>query len=248
MKKQETYEQIEAYLAGFMSSQEKADFEKALEGDDRLKNEVEFHRELAEATKGENFHKLRDVLQKTDASWTGEKGHSGGRVISMSFMKMAIAASVVVLMGVALWFNITSSTDGPELFAAHFEPYDMVITQRSLEGPKDQVLETAINNYDDGNYQESEKQFSNLAEINPDEPIMRIYECISSLATGNSKSSIDCFDNLLNIPALAEQSRWYLGLAYLQDGNGKKAAEVLSQIGEKEYKYAEAKEILNLIN
>lgn len=246
MNKQEKYELIEAFLDDHETVEEREQVEQAMKDDPGLKAEIELHRQLADVTKGEKFHDLRDILKETDANWQMSGGSSGGRVIKMSFMKMAIAACVVVLLGVAVWLNFSSPSTS-ELFASNFEPYDMVLTQRSIGGENSEALNGAIANYAQGNYEEAEKQFQQLAAINTEQPILRMYECISALALGRNQSSIECFNLLLDIPNLSEQARWYLGLAYLQSDDIINARETLSVIKVGEYQYQAAQNILEEI-
>lgn len=246
MNKQEKYELIEAFLDDHETVEERERVEKTMKDDPTLQAEIELHRQLADVTRGEKFHELRAALKETDTNWQMSGGSSGGRVIKMSFMKMAIAACVVVLLGVAVWLNF-SSPSATDLFASNFEPYDMVLTQRSMGEDISVDLDEAIINYIQGNYTEAELQFQQLAIINPDQPILKMYECISALAQGRSESSIACFNGLLGVPNLSEQARWYLGLAFLQSGDMDMARETLEKISEGTYQYKEAQDILNEI-
>lgn len=247
MEQQAKYEQIEAFLAGNLSGQELIDFEREMREDDDLRTEVELHRQLAAAVGGEQFHEFRAVLKQTDAEWkTQPTAGFGGRVRSLSYWNVSLIAAAIVLLGAMIW--LISKPDpktADMLFAAHFQPYEMVLTQRSTTIDRPVELNAAIAAYAEADYTAAETQFLQLAQAAPEEHLYQLYACVSSLAAGKNEAAIVCFTQLRAIPNLAEQAQWYLGLSYLQKGDNAAAKASLEGIKPGGYQFDAAETILD---
>lgn len=247
MEKEKKYNLIEQFLDGSISEKERADFEKEIQNSDELKAEIQLHRELAEVTGGAKFNELRDILKHTDANWqeAGES-KSSGRVVRFSFIKKVAAAAAIVLFSVLAWnsFNTNPATS-QELFASNFEPYKMVLSQRSTK-ENSELLNEAISNYSIGDFAKAEEQFAELAAANSAnlQPIMKMYQGVSALAVGHYETAILNLKTLLNEPQYQQQATWYLGLAYLGKNDSAKAKKRLEEIKSGQFKFQDAQKIL----
>lgn len=246
MSEASTYEQIEAFLAGKLAGEELQAFQEAMKADIDLQKEVSLHQQLAEATGGEHFHAFRAALKETDASWEAEKGDLlKGKVRKLSYWQLGLIAAGVVMLYAMLWLIFQNQPKSSrDLFATHFQPYEMVLSQRSAPTDQSAALEAAIAAYAKEAYAESEKQFQQLAEAYPDEPIYQLYACVSALADDRSETAINCFTKLQSTPNLAEQAQWYLGLSYLQQNDREAAKAAFNEIKQGAYQFEAAQEIL----
>lgn len=246
MNEEMKYDMIEDYLNGRMNEESLVSFENELKNDPLLRREVELHRELARSLKGEKFDKLRTTLKEVDAKWSSESSQQNrGKVIRMFPIVRTIAAAVSLLAVVSLWFWFAnSSTEPQDLFAQTFEPYEMVLSQRSMEAAQYNGLETAIAAYADEDYYTANTLFQGLFKLNPQQPIFNLYACVSRLAYDSTGATISCFQELQTIKRLSEQATWYLALAHLKNLDIEKARATLLSIEKGQFMYLKAQSLL----
>lgn len=254
MDTEDTYERIEKYLDGRLSSEEKEVFENELETNTLLRDEVKLHREVAETLRGEKIHEFRDVLKKVDSEWNRGQSQKKNIIFSIRFKRMAALAATILLLVVVSYPFIFQDKDvsNEALFADNFEPYKMILNQRSISDNDAEValLNQAIVAYEGKNYGEASSAFQQLQTNNTNLIALRFYTGLSELGAENTATSIDIFKEILATRdhLFIEQSRWYLSLAYLQKGDRETAKLELEKIVEGAFKYDEAKEILNVMN
>lgn len=254
MKKENKYNLIEQYLAGNLSEQERSDFEKEIRKSDDLRAEIQLHREIAEVTAGEKFNELRDVLKNTDANWkTDSSIRPGGKIVTFKMIIRAIAATAVLLLGTMFWYvSSVSSISSDRLFSSNFEPYEMVLTQRSggANSETENKWDYAISKYAAGDFEEAKNQFALLGKQEQEKhlPLLKLYEGVSALAVGESDPAINAFQPLLSEPLLKEQARWYLGLTYLQKGDTENAKINFQEIQKGAYKFKESQKIISRLD
>jgi hypothetical protein len=147
MNTEEKYDLIEKYLHQKMTEEEQRDFEQQIEKNPLLKLEVDLHQDIGESLKGEKIHQFRNVLKETDKNWGTKKNDQKLKIRSINFRRvMAIAATVLLLvMAYQVFFSGDSALSNEQLFADNFQPYQMLLSQRSIsEKDKNEVLENAI--------------------------------------------------------------------------------------------------------
>lgn len=245
------YDLIERYLSKELSGEELQNFEEKISNDDELKMEINLHQQLAETLKGDDIHDFRNKIKSVDSQWErpGEK-QNGGQVFRLNFRKvMAIAAGVALLIFAGQYLFSEGQSSSPEqLFANHYEPYQMVLNQRSIDDEENSntLINHAVQAYANGNYGEAAETFNRLLEPNPDNVAFKFYEAISHLSDNKPTTAIPIFESLVSQSGhlFEEQSRWYLALAYLKNGEKEKAVSSFNQIQEGEFKFGEKKEIL----
>lgn len=246
MEEQDKYERIEQYLNGELPEDDKQQLEALIAESPDLKSEIELHRQVEETLKGEEIHQFRNVLQATDKSWKLKKEPAkAAKIVRFNFKKsMAIAASIAILIfaGNFLYQNLASPNQ-EQLFANNFEPYQMILSQRSTgDSPESTaLLNTAISQYAQGKFEESSIAFRQL-QINDEGNLsFQFYEAMSLLSANNATDAISKFENILATPnsPFLEQTRWYLALSYLKAGNKEKAISLLADIKESEFKFQE---------
>lgn len=244
MNQAERYDQIERYLANKMAAQERSIFEKKLNTDKELRAELNLHNELGEVVKGEGFHKLRAVLKNTDAHWQAPNSTPSAKIIQHSFWKKIALVAAVAVLGLFLWQLLPYNTPD-ELFATHFEPYPMVLTQRSAPTDATGMLNNAITAYAEKDFAKAAAAFQELLTTNPNQPIYQLYSCVSELGLGQNDIAIPCFKNLQNIPNLQEQATWYLALSFLQKEDVASAKLAFESIQQGQYKFSESQSLLS---
>lgn len=241
------YGRIEKYLLDEMSGAERKDFEAILKTDAPLREEVELHRKVAETLRGEKIHDFRKTLQNVDNQWERPIGkQSGGKVFRINWRRVLAVAASLALLVLAWQFFMVGSADDP--FLAHHEPYQMVLNQRSAADgvPDSDLLNTAIQQYSTGQFAEAANAFEQLYKNAPENIAYQFYQAAALLSAENTATAIPIFENILTKPdhLFLEQSRWYLGLAYLKNNEREKAAAIFKKIKEGEFKHEEKERVL----
>jgi len=246
LTKQETYDLIEAYLEGTMTAASKLAFEEALENDEALKAEFDFHTDLHNELSDKSLHDFRSKIKAADRqteTGTIEDKKDTTPVVSLRKYKwLGLAASIAALAICFQYFgNINpSSTD---IFASNFEAYEMVLNQRS--GDNANLLNLAIQQYEAGNYDQAAQNFSELQKEEEDISY-QFYEAIALLGANKPKEAKGQFNSILKVDnhLLKEQSEWYLALTLIQLKEIENAKTLLQAFPKSHYKYSEAQELI----
>ena len=249
MNTEEKYNLIEKYLGQKMSAEEREKFEAEIENDPVLKQELKLHQEVSTTLKGEKIHEFRSVLAEVDQNWGPKKNEEKGKVRGINFRRvLAIAATVLLLVvSYLVLFTGRESLSSDQLFADNFQPYQMLLSQRNISAEeKNLLLESAIAAYSNGNFQNASSTFEQLLQSEPENISYKFYRAVSAIGANDNDTAIQLLNDIIAASdhPFTEQSQWYLGLAYLQKGDMKKASTVFNEIGAGQYKYEAAKQVL----
>ena len=244
------YLEIERYLGEEMSTLERADFESRLLKNKTLRAELKLHQEVEETLQDEKLTTLHGVLQQADAQFRKKSIETKqAKTVSLFSKKiLSVAAAIAILIGIAVWLW-RPAVSPSEVFASNYEPYIMVLNQRS-NTPDAEAIKNAVRYYELGDYTTAATAFSELFDSSNKENITyRFYTAISLLSSGQADKSILIFEELIvseNI-IFREQSRWYAAMTYLQKNDLENARKMLEEIEEGAYKFQEAQKILKTI-
>jgi tetratricopeptide (TPR) repeat protein len=251
MDEQTKYERIESYLAGTMVPAERLQFEQELTADSSLADELELHRQLQGSLRGEKIHEFRAVLQAVDKQWQKPAGkpNRSQRLRLLFRPALAVAAAVALLLIAWQLFSPNGRPDASEqLFAAYFEPYQMVLNQRSAAELPERagLLNTAIKQYAEGQFADAAIAFRQLEQSEPGNIAFQFYQALALLASGQADEAIPILENVLARSGhlFSEQCRWYLALAHLKRGQEAEAKQLLDSIGPGQFRYAQSRELL----
>lgn len=243
MTDEQKYDLIERYLDQQLSASERSDFEQKLENDPALREELELHQQLAETLGGTEVHQFRAELKAINQKWQAPATEK--KVRSIAFRRIAAIAATVLILLLAYQFLKTPATHAPEaLFASNFEPYNMVMNQRASLPT---LVAEAASAYEAAAYENAAKAFRQLEAENQGEVVFQFYLAISELALDNSAQAIPLLKEIIrqDHPLFAEQSRWYLALAYLHNGDIELTKSQLQKIQPEEFQYPAAQKILD---
>ncbi|MFK8056177.1 MAG: tol-pal system YbgF family protein [Saprospiraceae bacterium] len=201
----------------------------------------------------EGAAQLRDTLKNVDAKWTAPASEETvvaprqAKVRRLSIGRMMSIAATLLLLAVAGWWVLDdgSSSDPNDLYAEYASPYRVtMVTRDASEGILIQLAQTA---YQEEDYGTAYASFSKLSEQEPTATQFQFYAGVSALLDGNAAEAIPIFEGLLaqEDHLFVEQSRWYLALANLQEGDSASAKTYLQDIEEGAYKSEEAKALLS---
>jgi tetratricopeptide repeat protein len=245
------YNLIEKYLSGELSGSELEDFESQLKIDASLQEELDLHLQVAETLKGDQVHHFRTVLKKVDQDWQSPGSKKNAKVFSLSIRRIAAFAAVAMVLIIAFQvFGPKTNLSNEALFADNFEPYKMILNQRSgASDPLTDSMNAAVGAYERKEFETASRLFQGLEEKTPDNGAYRLYIANAELSLGNTEIAIKLLEQLVKdaSPLFIEQSRWYLALAYLQKGDMDSTKKELQQIKSGAFNYKEAQKLLALL-
>jgi len=246
-------ELIEKYLEGKISKKDKKSLEDRLHSDSAFKSLVE---DLGGLIKGIQYSAHKDLmnkLKKTEKLLPPVQGVHKPKTVRFRRFKyaVAVAATIILLLGSIFTIIISrNQTAEEDYFMKYYVPYPNIIhpLQRAEEEQMTKE-ELAYYYYESEQYNKALELFLEMQEETGDSESTRFYLANIYMAMGNYEDAIENFTILLNDSVLFEnQTRWYLGLCYLEDGNLKAAEEQLERITETENSYKNrAEELLSKI-
>jgi tetratricopeptide (TPR) repeat protein len=119
-----------------------------------------------------------------------------------------------------LVWTLAKPSSPSELYDKFFEPYIIQTTPRGLIEDSDAYMLGTIY-YRDKEYESAIDQFKILLIENPDDYRAQLMLAISEMALKDFSNAEPILQKLVNDPnhLFQDQSRWYLGLLYLVDGD-----------------------------
>ena len=168
-----------------------------------------------------------------------------------NFRRVASVAAAILLLFFAYQFFSKENISNEYLFADNFEPYQMVLNQRSGtdESANQIILNEAIKAYENKDFEKAVYSFQNLSNQEPSIIAYPFYKALAHMGAKNPAVAIPILTKIVDTPdhLFKEQSRWYLALANLQDGDRIAALKQFQMIQEGQFKFNEAKKILESI-
>ena len=210
---------IDNYLTGRLSKAEKASFDNALELDPEFVNEFQDVKEIQEGVKSlsrkEALSFLKDVEEDITKSESTLNNHK--------MKKSVIAAASLMLIAAFSFFTLSNNTEDPtlqSLYSDNFESYNNIYG--IVRGENDQAnnLEAqAFRAYDMGNYSLAAVTFAELVKVERT-ALNYFYMGLSNLEASNTEEAIKNLNATLNnFDEFDSQSKWYLAMAHLSNGD-----------------------------
>ncbi len=170
--------------------------------------------------------------------------------------KLPVAAVFALIFATTFVFTISDFNKDPgklyaSLYSKNFEAYENYgpLTQRSPDGDIKRE-EEALLYYDQGNY---EKALEIFKQLDPETTSSgtRLYFGNTYMALGDTENAKVLFQKNINEnTGFIRQTRWYLALCYLKEGNIDEAVPLFREVVEKQgkFKKTEAAKILAKID
>lgn len=254
MKQEINYSRyVDRYLDGVMSPEEVDWFEKELDNNPGLYNEMDLQRKIHLAITSQELIDLEaqlDTIYKDNYRTFSKIAHipqKTRRIIAFS----GAAAIVIAIIGFVAANLFRASTSEAELYAAYYKPAEINLSFRSAEDMVDSDLRSAMALYEQQEYAKAINLFEKILEGDESRIGLNLYSGISYMeiqeyALANSKFR-KIIDHKAN--AFLESAEWYLGLCYLMTSEKEKAEEIFREIASGSgYYRKEAKRILKMID
>jgi cytochrome c-type biogenesis protein CcmH/NrfG len=140
--------------------------------------------------------------------------------------------------GLLIWL-LPSSLTPQEMYATHFTvPADNITVRNEQE--IDPALQSAMEAYNEQAYPEAVAKFETILENDPANVPVLFYSGVSYLILEGTEIAVQNLQKVVQTddPTYKLTATWYLGLAYLQQGNTAEAREVFSSLKESGSSYA----------
>lgn len=229
------------YLANELSVVEKDNFEKELIHNKDLASEFEifkgltiyFDNKFANETESEAFKQNLKLIMKKNLKPNKSK------VVTFGYWKYAIAASVVLLMGLFLFQN-TDPT-----FEEYYNPEKAYFTER---GNLDESLKRAQDAFNEGKYKESIPFFEAVLS----EKKLPEIQCFYAISLLESNQIQKAEANLNEIKAgnsiYKYKATWFLALSKLKQKEYKSCKDILLTIPDNFEDYEQVKDLLSKLD
>jgi tetratricopeptide (TPR) repeat protein len=222
---EELLETIERYLNGTLNAQELKDFNRLLDIDEDFKTQVEDVRAMlfgieAQSLK-EQLDEFHDEIPKTNT-----EGISKQKVRFLRYSKIAAAAAIIIAVG-SIWFF--SGEPNEKLYAKYFKPDPGLPT--TMSSTNNFEFYDAMVSYKHGDYKIAIDKWTLLNKQKPENDTLNYFLGVAYLATKNTEEAIPYLERASEADDNFEflnEAYFYLGLAYIKEGNLELAKENLS--------------------
>lgn len=199
-----------------MTSQELKDFNQLLELDDDFKVRVEDIKTMLTGIEAQSFKEQLDEFHE-DVPKTIIKKSIGKKVRYLNLSKMAAAAAIIIAVG-SIWFFSTPQNE--KLYAKYFKPDPGLPTTMSSTDNFD--FYDAMVKYKHGDYNIAIKKWQTLVERKPENDTLNYFLGVAHLANKKVIEAIPFLERTVQSKdsfPLINDAHYYLGLAYLKEGN-----------------------------
>lgn len=230
-QQEKNIDQIDRYLNGQMTEQEKKDFELSLEEDDEFKALFEFVSDTQKAQAVNELTSLKAKLNNTESNYKRRRQNT-------SYLKVAASIILLATLGYFIYNATLQSADTTVLFDKYYEVYPNVVAPVSRDAETSDNTFTA---YEKGNYQEV---IDELVTVENPTDTTNFYLGQAHLALGNYMPAIKTFDQIKSTSGFYDQALWYSALANLKINNMDRCKHILQQLIDTESSYQQKAEVL----
>ena len=246
----ENYIQFEEYLAGSLNQAELEMFENKLKTDSAFAEGFQTYKNLSHylsdkfgnETESEAFKEnLKSISSKyfiqKDEAVSEEKTSKK----SFTFYKYAIAACVIVMLGVFTFGEFSNPSYGD------FNNYDTI--SLTVRGENDDLLKTGENAFNSKDFASAEKAFAQLIQIDPSNAELNLYSAISNIELSDYDKADELLTEIANEnSAYKSKAIWYLALSKLKQEDVLACIDILKTIPEDAEDYERTQKLLNKLD
>ena len=240
---------IERFISGEMNEAERIWFQKELENNEKLRNEVEMRKKTDIILRRHKVIELRNKLSEIEKKRAAEKPvKNPAKRISLRYA--AVITGFILVGSITLYYFNGKSLTNDEILDRFYTSYEVTTPSRSQQAILNSDYSTAIEYYNIHDYRNAALYFSKVLETDPKYMESTMLNGVANFEVKNypeAKSSfIKVIDNDNNL--FLEDAQWYLALCYLRTNDNNKAVDQLSTIIRSESIYrSDAKRILRKI-
>jgi tetratricopeptide (TPR) repeat protein len=241
---------IERYLDGEMSGDEKQWFIRELKGNPALKRELGLRERLNEAiheTEIMDFRRqLESVFEESRVEIESKRRH----VVTRRKIAAVSSSLMIAFAGILMLLLSYRNLDNQKIYEKYFNPAEAGLTFRSTESTDNSELQTAMQYYETGKYEQALSHFENILRTDPTRLGLNLYSGISQMEIKRYHDANKSFHRIIdnNYILYLEQAEWYLAFCYLMTDDIKKARDQFARIEDRNgYYQHQARKILRRI-
>jgi TolA-binding protein len=236
---------IERYNSGEMSDTEKQWFLKELEGNEKLRNEVDLRKRTDEILKKQDVISLRNKLSEIERQRNEVKSPQKDSRRSVFIKYAAVVAALVLIGSLVLLPSKKLSSD--EIVKQYYKAYNPPSNQRSAQSASDADFTLALEFYNTHDYNKAAVLFNKVLENQPNDMQTVLLIGVSNYEEKKYPEAKQSFGKVIddNNNLYVDQARWYLALCYLNTGEKEKAIQLFDEISKESGTYQnDAKKIV----
>lgn len=212
-------QRIQDYIHNRLSAKEKERFEQAVKEDEALRKNYSEHKAIHNAFL---LHEAEQLKLKLKSYENKNAKSSTSKLKDPLFL--AIAASILVVVGLTYYFNYFQQN----LYEQYFEPYPNVY-QPIVRGNTTQSTK-AFMYYENQNYTMAQDAFEDLLDVK-NNPNIRFYYALSFLNINQPEKAVREFKTLQGIKfEFQAEVFWYQSLALIKLQNKNEAKILLTKL------------------
>jgi tetratricopeptide (TPR) repeat protein len=236
---------IERYNAGEMSDTEKQWFLRELEGNQKLRNEVNLRKRTDDILKNQNVMSLRTKLAKIENQRKEAAQPVKGLKKSAYIRYAAVLAGLILIGGITLFSGKNLSNE--KIMKQYYKVYEPPTSQRSAQSVADADFTLAIEFYNTHDYEKAEILFNKVLEKKPNDMQTVLLKGVSNFEEKKYPEAKQSFGKVIDDKnnLYVDQAQWYLALCYLNTDETEKAKQLFKTIGKENGIYKDdAKKII----
>lgn len=229
MKKVDFSYFIERYNAGEMENDEKNWFEKELEGNQKLQNEVDLSRKTDEILKNQEVMSLRRKLMEIERKRAPIAPIRFRK--SKVYIRFAAVAAILILVGGITFFTGKNMTSD-EIIDHYYKAYEPPTALRSGVATVNNDFTLALKFYNTRDYEKAADLFNKVLKSNPRDMQSALLNGVSNFEDKKYPDAKESFVTVINDNnnLFIETAKWYLALCYVKTNEKDKAIKQLEMI------------------
>lgn len=226
---------INRYFEGTLTPQERMLFDDLLKSDSDFSEQLRFHKMTKAAITLESRKELKNKLQKFEQENSPAKKSKNW---------LYIAASVVILLGISLFF-VNQDPSSNKLYAQYFEPYPNTVAPIVRSNSQRDIKNDAFAAYENENYQKATELFSQLSS-ETNEEFAIFYNAMSLMKLERISEASELLAETNWSKSYNDKALWYLSLCRLKENNIPDTKRLLQKlITANGFKNKEAKSLMS---
>ena len=236
---------VERYNAGEMSESEKQWFLKELEGNEKLRNEVNLRKRTDEILKNQNVMSLRNKLCEIENRRKDVLKPVNDSKKTVFIRYAAIFAGLILVGSIAMFSG--KNLNSEKIMKHYYKVYEPPTSQRSAQSGSNADFTLALEFYNTHDYEKAEVLFNKVLESKPNDMQTVLLKGVASFEEKKYPEAKQSFGRVIDDKnnLYIDQAQWYLALCYLNTNETDKAKQLFKVIGNENGIYkSDAKKIL----
>jgi tetratricopeptide (TPR) repeat protein len=220
---------IEKYSSGEMNDTEKQWFEKELEGNKKLRMEVDLRKHTDNVLKNQNIISLRSKLSEIEKRRAVNVPVSNSK--KLGNLRYAAAVALLLIIGSVTLFH-DKNLSNEDILNRYYKAYEPPTVQRSGSAIVNEDYSLALEFYNIHDYEKAAELFTKVLENNPRDMQSALLNGVSNFESNKYPEASSSFADVINDNnnLYIDQAQWYLALCYVRTDEKDKAVRQLETI------------------